>query len=68
VLRLVGPHGILAQIPIEGDDQRFEHALLPEGSTYVRAELAEPVDPADAGEPAALFMQALGNPIYVETS
>ncbi len=66
ILRLIGPKGILAEEPITGDDFRYEHALEARVSTYVRAEVAEPLDPAEAAEPAALMLQALGNPIYMQ--
>ncbi len=66
VLRLVGAQGILAMVPIAGDDFRFEHTLEPRAPGYVRAEVTEPLAPEDAGEPAALMVQALGNPIYLQ--
>ncbi len=66
VLRLMGPKGMLAEMPITDQDWTFEYPLTPRASTYVRAEVAEPLDPAEAHEPAALVLQALGNPIYVQ--
>ena len=66
VLRLVGPKGILAEAPIPGADFTFAHTLASRVSTYVRAEVAQPLDPAEADEPAALMLAALGNPIYVQ--
>ncbi|HOG46206.1 MAG TPA: CehA/McbA family metallohydrolase [Anaerolineae bacterium] len=66
VLRLVGPRGVLAEAPIPSDDFALEHTLLPRVSGYVRPEVTLPVDPEDADEPAALMMQALGNPIYIQ--
>lgn len=65
VLRLVGPEGVLAQAPIAGEELVFEHSLSPHEPTYVRPELIQPLDPAEAHEPAALMVQALGNPIYI---
>jgi hypothetical protein len=66
ILRLVGPEGVIAQIPIEGDDSTFAHTLAVRVSSYVRAEVAEPLAPEEAGEPAALTLQALSNPIYLQ--
>ena len=68
VLRLVGPKGILAESPIASDDFAFEHALTVRAPTYVRPEVAQPLDPAEADEPAALTILALGNPIYLAAS
>jgi len=66
VLRLLGPKGALAQAPIVSDDFTFEHTLSSRASTYVRAEVAQPLDPAEAHEPAALMLEALSNPIYIQ--
>ncbi len=65
-LRLVGSRGVLAKVPIDRDDFAFEHAFTSRVSSYVRPEVSLPVDPEDAGEPAALMMQALGNPIFIQ--
>ncbi len=64
-LRLVGPKGLMALIPIDSDDFAFEHRLASHVSTYVRTEVAEPLAPEDVNEPAALMVKALGNPIYI---
>ncbi len=65
ILRLVGPKGILAETPIADDDRMFEHNLSTRVSTYVRAEVSRPLDPAEANEPAALMLAALSNPIHI---
>lgn len=65
-LRLVGPQGVMAELAIVGDDFAFEHALAARTATYVRVEVAEPLEPEEAAEPAALMLQALSNPIYIQ--
>lgn len=66
VLRLVGAGGVLVEAPIKGDDFVFEHTLEARVPGYVRPEVAQPLDPEEAEEPAALMLQALGNPIYIQ--
>jgi len=68
VLRLVGPKGIIAHVPIDGDDLTLEQTLTSRVSTHVRAEVAEPLAPEEAHEPAALMLRALSNPIYVQVT
>lgn len=66
VLRLMGPEGALTEVPITDDDWHFEYTLAPRVPAYIRAEVVDPLDPEDAHEPAALVLQALGNPIYFQ--
>lgn len=66
LLRLISNGGVLEEIPISSDDLHFHHTLEPVVANYVRVEVAEPMAPADADEPAARMIQALGNPIYIQ--
>ncbi len=68
VLRLVGARGVLVEAAIDDDDFTFEHTHSSRMSGYVRPEVSEPVEPEDADEPAALMMQALGNPVYIQAT
>jgi len=65
-LRLIGSAGLIAEMPIDSDDLAFDHQVALRMSSYVRAEVAEPLAPEEAHEPAALMLQALSNPIYVQ--
>lgn len=66
LLRLVGPKGVLLEVPIDSDDFAYEHSLTARMSSYVRAEVAQPREPEEAADPATLMLQALGNPIYIQ--
>ena len=68
VLRLVSTKGIVAELPIDQDDFCFEHTLKTRVPTYLRAEVAEPLAPEEANEPAALMLRAMSNPIYVQVT
>ncbi|MGQ9681526.1 MAG: CehA/McbA family metallohydrolase [Anaerolineae bacterium] len=67
-LRLVGAEGLLALLPISSDEFTYEHSVRVERPTYVRTEVAAPIAPEDAHEPAALIVQALGNPVYIQVN
>jgi hypothetical protein len=68
VLRLVGDRGTVAEMPVDEDDFAFEHTVKWHLPAYLRAEVAEPLAPEDVNEPAALMLQAMSNPIYLQVT
>lgn len=73
VLRLVTQEGVAHSAPILSDDFRAEYiwteagGQAASGPTYIRAEIIrDPGSDVDlAGDPSALWMEAMSNPLYV---
>ena len=73
ILRLIGPGGVLREAPIETDASayRFPATSQTLGSgqfprPYLRVEVIQPPEADLDKEPAALIVEAMSNPIWVE--
>ncbi len=66
LLRLVSNRGVEATLPITSDAFACSPTLPAAGLQYVRAEIIRPPELPLRQEPAALIVEALSNPIYLE--
>ena len=64
MLRLVSAQGEAGMAQISGDEFRYEHTMAVKGADYLRAEIIAPPEADLSTEPAALWLEALSNPIY----
>lgn len=71
-LRLISPRGVAALVPIGSNDFTYTFYATPKDLgrgrfplVYLRPEVIQPPEADLEQEPAALMVEALGNPIYV---
>jgi len=64
MLRLISAQGEAGMAQISGDEFRYEHTMAVKGADYLRAEIIAPPEADLSTEPAALWLEALSNPIY----
>jgi len=65
MLRLVEAQGELALIGIDDDEYTYGYALKVNDTNYLRVEVIAPPEADLKTEPAALWVEALSNPIYL---
>ena len=65
MLRFVAAQGELALVGVENDDFTCGYALKVSDTNYLRVEVIAPPEADLKTEPAALWMEALSNPIYL---
>jgi len=65
MLRFVTAQGELALVEVEDDDFTYGYALEVNDTNYLRVEVIAPPEADLKTEPAALWVEALSNPIYL---
>jgi len=65
MLRFVAAQGEVALVGVEDDDFTYGYALKVSGTNYLRVEVIAPPEADLKTEPAALWVEALSNPIYL---
>lgn len=63
-LRIVSGQGEVARWTVDGDDFSAEWATSAEGDTWYRLDLLNPLEPEEEGDPSAVLMEAMTNPLY----
>lgn len=67
-LRLVSGGREVARWVVQGDDFAAEWETASVGDAWYRLDLLNPLEPHEEGDPSAVMMEAMTNPLYIFTN